>query len=140
MKDNNKTRTMQPQDVRSIRPDAASSSSRVYSRTITNNITGDVISAALMEALFDKDRRVAGEEEGVWIDYNVREMRHATNLTAPEQREARNTLIKLKLVNFAVHHQTEAVKFIINHPLFREKLEEQIGKPLSEVVTGTTEL
>jgi hypothetical protein len=119
---------MQPPDFDAMRPDATTSSSRIYSRVLTENITGDTASAALMEALFDKDRLTTGDREGVWIQYNTREIRKMTNLTYEEQRLCRRVLIQQKLVNFATNKEG-SMQFIINHPLFREKIAEQIGVP-----------
>ncbi len=133
MKNNNNPHRMQPPDVEPVRLRPTSGSERIYSRVVTSNITGDVASAALLEALFDKDMAEFGNEEGFWLEYGVREMHRATNLTATEQRSARFVLQRLQLVNFATKTDgTGGMRYIINHPLFREKIAEQIGVPVEE--------
>ena len=100
MKDNKNTRLMQEPSDPKLHPNAVDATSRVYARVLTHRVTDDPYAAALLEVLYDQGSALPEEQMGDWVPYNVREIRHATNLTAAEQRHARLVLATQGLVAF----------------------------------------
>lgn len=128
MKNNKILPKKQPPDFVQVRPKTPACSDRVFARKITADITGDINAAALFEALFDNDRLVTGDKEGFWLTYNVRDMRHSTNLSAKEQAEARSVLSDQQLVAFRVSFGGVGIEYLINHVLFQERVFDGLAK------------
>lgn len=128
VKNNNNSPKKQPRDFESVRPTSGTGSDRIFARTLTANVTGDVAAAALFEALFDNDRLVTGDKDGFWLTYNIRDMRHKTNLSTKEQAEARSILSDRQLVAFRVSFGGVGIEYLINHPLFQKQVFDQLAK------------
>lgn len=127
LKDNKNTRTKQADSRTKLRPNAADITHRISCRIITQKLTDDVYAAALLEILYDKSNEVPEEQIGDWLPYNVREIRHATNLTAAEQGYARGVLDQQHLVGFSPSPHTPRT-FWVNVSEFRRRLEEELAK------------